>query len=84
MAEDSLLRSQQGSLAENPWLVIPAVGLLAYPLLLEGGHLTGCAQRGLPQMLSKALELYGDGNSFLPAPPLSGPPRPLCHPALNL
>lgn len=83
MAEDSVLRSQQGSLAENPWPVIPAVGLLAYPLLLEGVGLTA-AHRGLPQMLSKALELSDDGSSFLPAPPLSGLLGPLCHPSLNL
>lgn len=29
VAEDSVLRNQQGSTAESPWLVIPAAGLLA-------------------------------------------------------
>lgn len=71
VAEDSS-ESQQGSLAEKSWRVIPAAGLLAYLLLLEGGNLTGCAQRRLPQMLSEALELYDDGNRFLPAPPFLG------------
>lgn len=70
VAEDSVLRSL--SLADNPWPVIPAAGLLAYPLLLEGIYLTGCAQRRLSPMLSEALELYDDGNRFLPAPPFLG------------
>lgn len=83
VAEDSVLRSQRGSLAENPWLIIPAEGLSAYPLTLKGVSLTGCTERAASDALRGTGILQRRKLVSARSSP-HGPPRPLCQPSLNL